>query len=343
MLDLHRYLGALTLLFLAGHLGRPGRRHLHDVDARRSGRALRQPLEARCRWRWGIIAAWLLVAVEVSSLLLRHLPRVWWRRLHLTSYAGVRRRRRCTSWPPAPTPSTRRCGCTVAAAAVAVGALTAFRIRQGRQKAKRRAAPSAGSGRRPVPSRSGPSASEQATSARPSRHGTDSTDSTDSTDTRAGPHRLSEPHARYVRPRAPALGRPPGPLARRHRPAPPAAGRRRPRRHRAAPTRTLARARSSPGPWRRSAPGAAAAGRQRHRRAAPHEPRPGARSPSTRRPAATNLELDLATGKRGSRQSRIAASCWPGSAAPRRPSSSTTTPPPCCWCWPPWPPGARCS
>lgn len=35
---------------------------------------------------WGIVAGWLLVAVEVSSLFLRHLPRAWWRRLHLASY-----------------------------------------------------------------------------------------------------------------------------------------------------------------------------------------------------------------------------------------------------------------
>jgi L-seryl-tRNA(Ser) seleniumtransferase len=44
---------------------------------------------------------------------------------------------------------------------------------------------------------------------------------------------------------------------------------------------------------------------------------------------ATNLELDLATGERGSRQSHV---CFPNSAAPSRPWSSTTAPLPSCWC-----------
>ena len=35
----------------------------------------------------GVAALYLLLAVEITSLLMRHLPRVWWKRLHLTSYA----------------------------------------------------------------------------------------------------------------------------------------------------------------------------------------------------------------------------------------------------------------
>ena len=50
----------------------------------------------------------------------------------------------------------------------------------------------------------------------------------------------------------------------------------------------------------------------------------------------TNLELDLATGRRASRGNHAAA-CWPGPPGPRPRSWSTTAPPPCCWCWPPWP------
>ena len=163
MLDLHRYLGALTMLFLAGHLG------ALVADTFTTWTLVDLAVPYANPWKpgavaWGIIAAWLLVAVEVSSVLLRHLPRVWWRRLHLTSYAVfvAATLHFLAAGTDAEHPAVR---ITVAAAAVAVGALTAFRIRQGRQKAKRRAAPSAGTGRRPVPSRSGPSASEQAPSA----------------------------------------------------------------------------------------------------------------------------------------------------------------------------------
>ena len=138
-LDLHRYLGALTVLFLAGHLG------ALVADSFLEWSLVDLAVPYANPWKpgavaWGIIAAWFLVAVEVSSLLLRHLPRVWWRRLHLTSYlvfvtatlhflsAGTDREH----------PLVR---VAVAAAVVAVAGLTAFRVRQGRQKARRRQAP----------------------------------------------------------------------------------------------------------------------------------------------------------------------------------------------------------
>jgi len=56
---------------------------------------------------------------------------------------------------------------------------------------------------------------------------------------------------------------------------------------------------------------------------------------------AVNVEFDLATGERGSRQ-RAVGQLLARSAAPSPPSSSTTTRPPCCWCAPPSVTAARC-
>ena len=38
---------------------------------------------------WGVLAFWLLVAVELSSLMMRRLPRRTWRTIHLTSYLAA--------------------------------------------------------------------------------------------------------------------------------------------------------------------------------------------------------------------------------------------------------------
>jgi predicted ferric reductase len=84
-LDLHRFLGGLTVVSLAVHLG------ALVADSFTHWGAAELAVPYATDWKpgpvaWGIVAAYLLVAVEVSSLLMRRLPRVWWRRLHLTSY-----------------------------------------------------------------------------------------------------------------------------------------------------------------------------------------------------------------------------------------------------------------
>ena len=38
---------------------------------------------------WGVVAFWFLIAVEVSSLMMRRLPRRTWRAIHLTSYLAA--------------------------------------------------------------------------------------------------------------------------------------------------------------------------------------------------------------------------------------------------------------
>jgi hypothetical protein len=83
--ELHRFLGALALVFTVVHVaGLVADSYVHFGVME-----LLVPLASR--WKpgpvaWGVVALYLLVAVEVSSLLMRRLPRVWWKRIHLTSF-----------------------------------------------------------------------------------------------------------------------------------------------------------------------------------------------------------------------------------------------------------------
>ncbi len=85
VLDLHRHLGGLAVVFVAIHVG-----------------AL--PLDSFTHWSWqdlaipmattwhpgaiacGIVATYLLIAIEVTSLLGRRFPKKWWRRIHMLSF-----------------------------------------------------------------------------------------------------------------------------------------------------------------------------------------------------------------------------------------------------------------
>ncbi len=85
VLDLHRHLGGLAVVFVAIHVG-----------------AL--PLDGYTHWSWGdlfvpmattwhpvaiafgIVAMYLLIAIEVTSLLGRRFPKKWWRRVHMLSF-----------------------------------------------------------------------------------------------------------------------------------------------------------------------------------------------------------------------------------------------------------------
>jgi methionine sulfoxide reductase heme-binding subunit len=88
LLDLHRFTGGLTVAFLGVHLGAlvaDSYVHFGTAD-------LLVPLASG--WKtgavaWGVVAMWLLVAVELSSLLMRRLPRRAWRTIHLTSYLAA--------------------------------------------------------------------------------------------------------------------------------------------------------------------------------------------------------------------------------------------------------------
>jgi len=84
--DLHRFLGGTAVVFVAIHVGTilaDSYVHFRVVD-------VLVPLSAK--WHpvaiaWGVVAMWLLLAVEVSSLAMRFLPRRVWHAIHLSSYA----------------------------------------------------------------------------------------------------------------------------------------------------------------------------------------------------------------------------------------------------------------
>ena len=85
LVDLHRFLAGAGVAFTALHLG-----GLVADDFVQFGPAdLLVPFASA--WKpvpvaLGIVSLYLVTAVEVSSLLMRRLPRRWWKRIHLASY-----------------------------------------------------------------------------------------------------------------------------------------------------------------------------------------------------------------------------------------------------------------
>jgi DMSO/TMAO reductase YedYZ heme-binding membrane subunit len=84
LLASHRFLGLLSVIFVGVHL----------VGLWLDTYVPFGPAELFIPFRthykplavaWGIVALYLLVAVEVSSLLMRRIPRKWWHRIHLSS------------------------------------------------------------------------------------------------------------------------------------------------------------------------------------------------------------------------------------------------------------------
>jgi DMSO/TMAO reductase YedYZ heme-binding membrane subunit len=86
LLDLHRYLGGLTVLFVLAHLGAlwaDSAVELGPVELLVPGASSWRPLPVT----WGIVAFYLLLAVELTSLAMNRLPKRLWKGVHLTSYA----------------------------------------------------------------------------------------------------------------------------------------------------------------------------------------------------------------------------------------------------------------
>lgn len=85
LLDLHRFLGTLTLVAVGVHLvALVGDNFLYF-----GWRELSVPFASA--WRpaavaWGIAATYLLVAIQVTSWMMRRMPRRWWHRVHLLSF-----------------------------------------------------------------------------------------------------------------------------------------------------------------------------------------------------------------------------------------------------------------
>ena len=85
LLDLHRFLGTLSLVFVGVHLVALWA----DSYTVFGWSELFVPMASRFRpgaVAWGIVATYLLVSVEVTSWLMRRLPRRLWHAVHLSSF-----------------------------------------------------------------------------------------------------------------------------------------------------------------------------------------------------------------------------------------------------------------
>lgn len=149
LLDLHRFLGGLSVVFVAAHLtGLVADTFVHFGPAE-----LFVPLASA--WKpvpvaWGIVAMYLLVAVEVTSLLRSRIPKRLWHRVHLGSFGlyAVSTIHLLTAGTDAEGPLT---DAAIASVAIVLF-LSAFRVLGGRAAGIRRRAeprPTAGA-RRPL-------------------------------------------------------------------------------------------------------------------------------------------------------------------------------------------------
>lgn len=85
LLDLHRFLGGLSLAFVAVHLGAT----VADSFVHFGLADVLVPLASAWHpvWvAWGIVGFYLLLAVEITSLLRRHLSHRLWRSVHAVSF-----------------------------------------------------------------------------------------------------------------------------------------------------------------------------------------------------------------------------------------------------------------
>ncbi|MGN6695378.1 MAG: ferric reductase-like transmembrane domain-containing protein [Aquihabitans sp.] len=83
--DLHRGLSGLAVVFVGVHvLGAIADSYVHFGAA-----DVLVPLASS--WRpvaiaWGVVSMYLLLAVELTSLLRKHIPKRWWRGIHFLSF-----------------------------------------------------------------------------------------------------------------------------------------------------------------------------------------------------------------------------------------------------------------
>ncbi len=154
LLDLHRFLGGMAVLFTVVHLGGL----VADTYVTFGPSDLLVPFAAS--WQpepvaWGVVSMYLLVAVEGTSLVMKRLPRRLWRGVHFASYAmfwmGVIHGAR------AGTDAGHIAYIAGSSAAVlAVVFLTAYRVIAVRKSRRGRAAGSRGGGGAATPSPAAP-------------------------------------------------------------------------------------------------------------------------------------------------------------------------------------------
>jgi len=88
LLDLHRFLGGLAVVFTGIHIAGL----MFDSYIGFSWVDVTVPMAAG--WKpgavaWGVVGMWLLLAVELTSLVMKRIPRKAWRLIHFASYAMV--------------------------------------------------------------------------------------------------------------------------------------------------------------------------------------------------------------------------------------------------------------
>ena len=85
LLDLHRFLGGLACVFVGLHLGGL------VVDTYTHWAWVEILVPMATTWKpgataWGVVSLYVLAAVEVTSLAMKHLPRKLWRGVHFLSF-----------------------------------------------------------------------------------------------------------------------------------------------------------------------------------------------------------------------------------------------------------------
>lgn len=86
LLDLHRYVGGTSVAFVIIHLAglvADNYSHFGPADLFVPFANAWKPLPVAL----GVVAMYLLAAVELSSLAMKRMPRRWWRWIHLSSFA----------------------------------------------------------------------------------------------------------------------------------------------------------------------------------------------------------------------------------------------------------------
>lgn len=88
LIALHRWLSVLTVVAVVTHLAAlvaDGYVHFGLVELLVPGTSAWRPVAVSL----GVVAGYLFAVVHVSSLIMKRLPKVWWRRLHALSYLSV--------------------------------------------------------------------------------------------------------------------------------------------------------------------------------------------------------------------------------------------------------------
>lgn len=85
LLALHRWLSSLTIMFTAGHVGAivaDSFVHFGVADVLVPFASSWKPIPVAS----GIVAAWFLLAIQITSWQMKRLPKKTWHAIHLTSY-----------------------------------------------------------------------------------------------------------------------------------------------------------------------------------------------------------------------------------------------------------------